>query len=129
MSDYIALTIDVSGLPCPAPLLGAKKILDDLAPGQAMRLISDCSGARADLLAWCQYTGHVLVSATDQGGGKVAYLLCKAGRGRTTPAPHVTLDMRGVCCPVPILEALIRVMLKKLPAGWLRYLTVQTDIT
>lgn len=105
MSEDVAVTIDFSGLLCPAPLLGAKKILDDLQAGQTMCLISDCSGAREDLLAWCQYTGNIFVSATKQSSGKVAYLLCKSGGERTTPIPHVTLDMRGVSCPGPILEA------------------------
>lgn len=105
MSENVAATVDVSGMPCPAPLLGAKKILDDLRPGQTMRLVSDCSGAHADLSAWCRYTGNVLVSATQQGGGKTAYLLCRSSGERTTPIPHVTLDMRGVSCPGPILEA------------------------
>lgn len=103
--ENVAVTIDISGMPCPAPLLGAKKILDDLQPGQTMCLISDCSGARDDLLAWCRYTGNLLVSATKQGDGKIAYLLCKSGKEQTTPVPHVTLDMRGVSCPGPILEA------------------------
>jgi TusA-related sulfurtransferase len=31
------VTLDVSGLPCPAPLLGAKKLIDDLQPGQTLR--------------------------------------------------------------------------------------------
>lgn len=105
LSEDVAVTVDFSGMPCPAPLLGAKKILDDLQPGQTMCLLSDCSGAHDDLSAWCQYTGNVLVSATKQSSGKTAYLLYRAGRGQTTPIPHVTLDMRGISCPGPILEA------------------------
>lgn len=101
----ITVTIDVAGLPCPAPLLGAKKILDDLQPGQAMRLISDCSATRDDLSAWCRFTGNVLVSETKQADGRVAYVLCRANGERTTPIPHITLDMRGVSCPGPILGA------------------------
>jgi TusA-related sulfurtransferase len=90
---------------CPAPLLGAKQILDDLRPGQSLCLISDCSGTRDDLAAWCRYTGNLLVSATPQEDGRTAYLLYKSGGERTTPIPHVTLDMRGVSCPGPIVEA------------------------
>lgn len=105
MVEKAAVTVDLSGLPCPAPLLGAKKIIDDLQPGQLMCLISNCSGARDDLSAWCQYTGNVLVSAARQAGGEVVYLLRKAGGERTTPIPHVSLDMRGVSCPGPILGA------------------------
>jgi TusA-related sulfurtransferase len=89
MSDKPAVTIDLSGMPCPAPLLGAKKIIDDLQAGQTMVLLSDCPGTEDDLFAWC----------------KTAYTLKKAGGAQTTPIAHVTLDMRGVSCPGPILEA------------------------
>jgi TusA-related sulfurtransferase len=105
MSESAVVTIDVSGRPCPAPLLGAKKILDTLQPGQTMCLVSDCPGAHDDLAAWCQQTGHILVSHTKQSAGKVAYRLGKQGEIRTLPEPNVTLDLRGVACPGPILEA------------------------
>ena len=105
MSKNLSITLDLCGMPCPAPLLGAKKILDDLQPGQTMCLLSDCPGTNDDLTAWCKYTGNQLVSATRQSDGKVAYHLLKAGNAVTTPIVHVTLDMRGVSCPGPIIEA------------------------
>jgi TusA-related sulfurtransferase len=105
MSDKPAVTIDLCGMPCPAPLLGAKKIIDDLQAGQTMVLISDCPGTEDDLYAWCKFTGNQVVSATKQTGGSTAYTLKKAGGAQTTPIAHVTLDMRGVSCPGPILEA------------------------
>lgn len=105
MSATVSVTIDLSGMPCPAPLLGAKKILDDLQPGQTMCLVSDCPGTSDDLTAWCKYTGNELLSADKQADGKVAYRLLKAGGATVTPGAHVTLDMRGVSCPGPIMEA------------------------
>jgi TusA-related sulfurtransferase len=105
MSDKPAVTIDMSGMPCPAPLLGAKKIIDDLQPGQSMQLLSDCPGTSDDLFAWCKFTGNELLTAIKQADGKTAYTLRKAGGAQTTPIAHVTLDMRGVSCPGPILEA------------------------
>ena len=104
MSNKADVTINYLGMTCPAPLLGAKKVLDDLNPGQTLCLISDCSGAHDDLVGWCNYSGNVLVSTTQQEAG-LAYLLRKAGRDDTKPVPHATLDMRGVSCPGPILEA------------------------
>lgn len=105
MSEMPTVTIDLSGLPCPAPLLGAKKIIDDLQAGQAMLLLSDCPGTSDDLFAWCKFTGNELLSSVRQADGKTAYTLRKAGGASTTPIAHVTLDMRGVSCPGPILEA------------------------
>jgi TusA-related sulfurtransferase len=105
MSDKPAVTIDLSGMPCPAPLLGAKKIIDDLQAGQSMVLMSDCPGTSDDLYAWCKFTGNELLAETRQADGKTAYTLRKAGGAQTTLIAHVTLDMRGVSCPGPILEA------------------------
>jgi TusA-related sulfurtransferase len=105
MSDKPAVTIDMSGMPCPAPLLGAKKIIDDLQAGQTMQLLSDCPGTADDLFAWCKFTGNELLSHNKQADGKTLYTLRKAGGAQTTPIAHVTLDMRGVSCPGPILEA------------------------
>lgn len=105
MPEMPTVTIDLSGLPCPAPLLGAKKIIDDLQAGQAMLLLSDCPGTSDDLFAWCKFTGNELLSSVRQADGKTAYTLRKAGGASTTPIAHVTLDMRGVSCPGPILEA------------------------
>lgn len=105
MSDQPAVTLDMSGLPCPAPLLGAKKIIDDLQPGQSMLLLSDCPGTADDLYAWCKYTGNELTDESKRPDGKTAYLLRRAGGAQTTPIAHVTLDLRGVSCPGPILEA------------------------
>lgn len=105
MTEKPAVIIDLSGMPCPAPLLGAKKIIDDLQPGQAMLLLSDCPGTADDLFAWCKFTGNEMMSQAKQADGKTAYTLRKAGGANTTPIAHATLDMRGVSCPGPILEA------------------------
>lgn len=105
MSEKPVVTIDMCGMPCPAPLLGAKKIIDDLQPDQAMVLLSDCPGTSDDLFAWCKFTGNQFVESTKQADGKTAYTLRKAGGAQTTPIAHVTLDMRSVSCPGPILEA------------------------
>lgn len=105
MSEPIALTLDMSGMACPAPLLGAKKIIDDLQPGQAMQLVSDCPGTADDLFAWAKATGNEVGGQQKRADGKTVYLLRRAGGATRTPNAHVTLDMRGVSCPGPILEA------------------------
>jgi TusA-related sulfurtransferase len=119
------VTIDFSGLTCPAPLLGAKKLLDDLDAGQTLSIISDCSGAHEELQTWCRYSGNTLVSATPTGKGGTAYLLQKGGSGDAKPVAHATLDARGVACPGPVLQA------KKLLKGMQRgeVLQLVTDCT
>jgi TusA-related sulfurtransferase len=105
MSLNAAVTIDYSGRTCPAPLLGAKRVIDDLELGQTLRVISDCSGAHDELLTWCRHSGNTFVSATRQDGAAVAYLLRKGGSDGARPVPHVTVDTRGTPCPGPILAA------------------------
>jgi TusA-related sulfurtransferase len=105
MSELATVTLDVCGLPCPAPLLGAKKLIDDLQPGQTLRLISDCPGTADDLFSWAKVTGNVVLGSQKQGDGKTAYLIQRAGGANATPIAHVTLDMRGVSCPGPIVQA------------------------
>lgn len=96
-------TLDLTGLTCPGPILGAKKIVDGLGAGQVLRLLSDCAGTRDDLIAWCRQTGNELVHAETHADGAVAYFLRK---GRAGPiAANAVLDMRGVTCPGPIIEA------------------------
>jgi tRNA 2-thiouridine synthesizing protein A len=92
-----AVTLDMSGLSCPAPLLGAKKVVDDLPPGQALLLISDCPGTPDDLHAWARYTGNEVVSTEQLDGKKVGFLIRKGGGAR--PTANVVLDIRGVSCP------------------------------
>jgi tRNA 2-thiouridine synthesizing protein A len=115
MSNVATVTLDVSGMPCPAPLLGAKKLIDDLQPGQILRLISDCPGTADDLFAWAKVTGNVVLGSEKQADHKTAYLIQRAGSASATPIAHVTLDMRGVSCPGPIVQA--KKLLEGMQAG------------
>ncbi len=104
-SDKPLVTLDLCGLNCPAPLLGAKHVIDDLRPGQVMQLISDCPGTADDLFAWSRHTGNEVIATDRLGGRRVAYAIKRGARGAERPVANVTLDMRGVSCPGPILEA------------------------
>ena len=98
-----AATLDLTGLTCPGPLLGAKRIVDGLAAGQVLKLVSDCAGTRDDLIAWGRQTGNELVHAETRADGAVEYFVRK---GRAGPiVANAVLDMRGVTCPGPIVEA------------------------
>lgn len=95
--------LDLTGLTCPAPLVGAKQVVDDLDPGQVLALVSDCPGTRDDLYIWARHTGNEIAHVEHQGGERRVFYIRK---GRKPAArPHITLDMRGAVCPGPILEA------------------------
>ena len=104
MSTKPTVTLDMSGLSCPAPLIGAKKIVDDMEAGQSLLLVSDCPGTSDDLFAWARHTGNDVSVKDKMEGGRTAYLITR-GSGAAPIKPNVTLDVRGVSCPGPILEA------------------------
>jgi TusA-related sulfurtransferase len=96
-------TVDLTGLTCPGPVLGAKRIVDGLDEGQVLCLVSDCPGTRDDLIAWSRQTGNEVVHVEVRDGGVAAYFVRK---GRSAGiAANAVLDMRGVSCPGPIVEA------------------------
>jgi len=105
MSTKPTVTLDMSGLSCPAPLIGPKKIVDDMSTGQSLLLISDCPGTSDDLFAWARQTRNDVAVKDKMGDGRTAYLITRGSGRKTAPKAHVTLDMRGATCPGPILEA------------------------
>lgn len=96
-------SLDLRGLSCPGPLLGAKKLIDDLAIGQVLLLLSDCPGTQDDLFSWVKYTDNeIVLTETMPEGGRGFYIR----KGKSThPSANAVLDMRGVSCPGPIVEA------------------------
>ena len=108
-----AAMVDLTGLTCPGPILGAREILDGLRDGQVLLLLSDCPGTRDDLFAWARQTGNEVIHTQPRERGATGYYLRK---GRSGPvAAHVRLDLRGVSCPGPIVEA--RQLLKGMRPG------------
>ena len=95
--------LDLRGLTCPAPLLGAKRVVNDLKQGQILLLLSDCPGTRDDLFSWAEQTHNQVVRTEAMTDGGTGYYILK-GKGETCPA-NVILDIRGVVCPGPIVEA------------------------
>jgi TusA-related sulfurtransferase len=97
------VTLDMRGAHCPAPLLGAKRIVDDLAPGEVMLLYSDCPGTPDDLFAWSKHTDNEIARTERLPDGGHAYYI-RRGHARHVTA-HAVLDLRGVHCPGPLVEA------------------------
>ena len=112
--------LDLSGLTCPAPLVGAKQVVDDLKAGQVLALVSDCPGTRDDLFIWARHTSNDLLQV-EQLAGKQRVFYIRKGKG-PAPRAQVTLDMRGAVCPGPVLEAR-RVLDGMKPDEMLRLLT------
>lgn len=97
------VVLDLKGLTCPGPLLGAKAVVDELSPGQILLLLSDCPGTQADLFSWTKQTGNQVMKIEKRADGGSGYYIQK-GRG-VQHKVNVLLDIRGVVCPGPIVEA------------------------
>lgn len=100
---HVNVTLDLTGSTCPGPILGAKRVIDTLDPGAVLMLISDCPGTESDLFSWAKAT-HCAVLKTERlaQGGEAYYI--QKGKPRA-PKADATLDIRGVACPGPIVEA------------------------
>lgn len=96
-------SLDLRGLTCPGPLLGAKKVIDELETGQVMLLLSDCPGTKDDLFSWVQYTDNEIINTEKLAEGGHGYYIRK-GKSKHRSA-NAVLDIRGVACPGPIVEA------------------------
>jgi TusA-related sulfurtransferase len=103
MDNNIDVVLDMKGLSCPKPLIGAKRIIDDLSAGQVLLLVSNCPGTSDDLFAWAKHTGNQILKSELMTDGSTGYHIQK-GKGSTVKV-NATLDIRGVVCPGPIIEA------------------------
>ena len=97
------VTLDMKGAACPGPMLGARRVLDDLLAGEVLLLISDCPATRDDLLSWPKYADVRILKAEKRPGGATGYYIRKGGKRRVSA--NAVLDMRGATCPVPVIEA------------------------
>jgi len=97
------VTLDMKGAACPGPMLGAKRVLDELLAGEVMLLISDCPATRDDLLSWPRYADVEILRTRKMAKGATGYYIRKGKNRRLSP--HAVLDMRGATCPGPVLEA------------------------
>ena len=91
------------GAACPGPMLGAKRVLDELLAGEVLLLVSDCPSTRDDLLSWPKYADVEIVKTEKLAHGGTGYYIRK-GKAQHV-SPHAVLDVRGATCPGPIIEA------------------------
>jgi TusA-related sulfurtransferase len=107
------VTLDMKGAACPGPMLGARRVLDDLLAGEVLLLISDCPASRDDLASWPKYADVEILRTEKLPHGATGYYIRK-GKTRRISA-NAVLDMRGRTCPIPVIEA--QKLLKSMPKG------------
>ena len=97
------VTLDMKGAACPGPMLGARRVLDDLLAGEVLLLISDCPATKDDLYSWPKYADVEILKTEKLARGGTGYYIRK-GKTRGI-SPNAVLDMRGATCPGPVIEA------------------------
>ena len=94
MQQIKTMKVDACGLQCPGPILKMKKSIDNLEKGERIEMIATDAGFPADAEAWCQTTGHKLISRGNENGRysviiekdgvkNDSSLLPTAGKGKT----------------------------------------------
>ncbi|WP_258953993.1 sulfurtransferase TusA family protein [Thalassobacillus devorans] len=58
--------LDAKGLACPMPIVKTKKAMDELNSGDILEIHATDKGAKADLAAWTDSSGHELVDQKEE---------------------------------------------------------------
>lgn len=62
--------LDATGLKCPQPVLKIAVKSPDMAEGDILEVIGDCSTFEKDVRAWCKRMNKVCLSVRDEGNGR-----------------------------------------------------------
>jgi tRNA 2-thiouridine synthesizing protein A len=64
----VDIKVDAKGLSCPMPIVKTKKAMDELASGQVIEVQTTDKGAKNDLTAWANNSGHKLLNHKEENG-------------------------------------------------------------
>jgi tRNA 2-thiouridine synthesizing protein A len=66
--------LDARGLNCPLPILRARKALNEMSPGQVLRIVATDPGSVKDFEAFAKQTGNEMLSQSSDGKEFVFHL-------------------------------------------------------
>lgn len=61
------VSLDVTGLKCPLPVLKARKALNGMAPGEVLEVLATDPAAGLDFRHFAKQSGHALLEAETEG--------------------------------------------------------------
>lgn len=70
------LEVDAVGLLCPLPVLKARKRLQQMQPGQVLRVLASDPAAVIDIPHFCQQSGHCLMHSESTGAATAYFIRC-----------------------------------------------------
>ncbi|HEY3820633.1 MAG TPA: sulfurtransferase TusA family protein [Polyangiaceae bacterium] len=65
-------SIDVRGRSCPIPIVELMRAIREGAVGDEIEVLADDRAFPSDVRAWCNKTGHQLLSLGERSGGHAA---------------------------------------------------------
>lgn len=68
------IKIDACGLQCPGPIMKMKKSVEEINVGDRLEIVATDPAFRRDAEAWCNMTGHKLISQSADSGKFVAII-------------------------------------------------------
>lgn len=72
------MELDARGLKCPMPIIKLGAAVRSAADGEELRVTADDKGFAPDVRAWCDKTGHTLVSLDEHDPRNVVAVVRKS---------------------------------------------------
>jgi TusA-related sulfurtransferase len=66
--------LDMRGFQCPIPVVKTNLAIEEMAPGQVLKVLATDRGAISDFPAWAEDTGNELVSTGEDDGVLVFWI-------------------------------------------------------
>jgi tRNA 2-thiouridine synthesizing protein A len=70
--------VDARGHRCPVPTLRLRRALEEVAPGDRVRLLADDPLARIDVPHFAAGAGATVIEIVDAANGAISFLVAKA---------------------------------------------------
>ncbi|HNX26637.1 MAG TPA: FAD-dependent oxidoreductase [Phycisphaerae bacterium] len=94
-ASEIVRDIDACGLQCPGPIMQLKAAIDEVKPGQSVRIRTTDAGFIADVPAWCGSTGNTLINLGDAEKGVYSAVITKGHAAATQETKSAATEPAG----------------------------------
>ncbi|TNE96484.1 MAG: sulfurtransferase TusA [Gammaproteobacteria bacterium] len=78
VADAYESELDARGLFCPEPVMMLHNRINDVLPGEILRVLATDPSTTRDIPRFCQFLGHELVSEAEK-DGEYVYLIRRGG--------------------------------------------------
>ncbi|MDO8283010.1 MAG: sulfurtransferase TusA family protein [Thermodesulfovibrionia bacterium] len=66
--------VDCKGLNCPMPVIKTKKAIEEMQPGQIIRVEATDKGSLNDMPAFAKRTGNEIIGSSEENGVYIFYI-------------------------------------------------------